>query len=370
MKNNFIELAKKNIRQIDSYQPGKSIEEIARHLDLDESNIVKLASNENPLGTSPEVQRIISEEKFNLFRYPDSNVFILKKMLSAHLGIDTSMITLGNGSDELLRLIAMAYAGPGDEIIFSQYAFVVYMIATLSVGAKPVVVSSKLWGCDIDNIVEAVNENTRIIYIANPNNPTGTWLSPDEIQLLLKRIDSRVIIVLDEAYTEYIDDVDIRDTISHINDYSNLVVTRTFSKAYGLAGLRTGYVIANPQIIDIINRIRHPFNVNSIAQKAAVAALSDQQFIKRSQQNNHEGMKQLQEGFKKLGLNYILSKGNFITVNVASDGQTLFQKLLSTGIIVRPLNNYKMPQHIRVTVGTSNENSLFLKSLSKIFHRS
>ena len=366
MNNKFIALAKQNIHQMTPYVPGKPIEETARELGLDEKSIIKLASNENPLGTSTKVKEIISAAVPGLSLYPDGSAFMLKKALSVHLGIDTSRITPGNGSDELLRLLAMAYAGPGDEVIFSQYSFVVYMLATLSVSAKPVVVPASSWGADIDHIVAAVNENTRIIYIANPNNPTGTWLSPDQIQSLLKRINSKVIVVLDEAYIEYSDDTDIHDSISWTDKYQNLVITRTFSKAYGMAGLRIGYAIANPQITDVINRVRPPFNVNEIAQKAAVAALSDQQFIKLSQQNNQKGMQELQQGFKTLGLNYIPSKGNFITVDVDNDNKKIAEQLLSAGIIVRPLNGYKMPRHIRVTVGSAEENAKFLKVLSDI----
>ena len=369
MSCDFIQLAKSSIQKLRPYEPGKPIKEVALELGLEEKTIIKLASNENPLGTSPEVLRALDEEKSNLFRYPDGAATEVKQALSEHFSVESNQITTGNGSDELLRLIACAYAGVGDEIIFSDYAFAVYNIAALSVGATPVSVAAKNWGCDLDAMYSAITDKTRVIYIANPNNPTGTWLSPGEVQAFLQKVPENVLVVLDEAYLEYLNNADeaqVCNSLSWIQTHPNLIVTRTFSKAYGLAGLRVGFMVSHAQIADIVNRIRPAFNMHNLAQRAVIAALQDHEFLRKSRELNQQGMQQFEDGLLAMGLQTIPSKGNFITVDVKNDCQHIFQQLLRRGIIVRPLTGYNMPRHLRISIGLPEENSACLAALRAV----
>jgi len=368
MDNAFIKLAKKSVQQLIPYEPGKPINDVARELGLKPADIVKLASNENPLGCSPAVEEAIKQGVSALSLYPDGGAFEAKNVLADHVGVKSNNITLGCGSDELLRLIAMGYAGQGDEVIFSEYAFAIYNIAALSVGATPVVAKSQDWQHDLNAMLRCVNQKTKIIYIANPNNPTGTLLSNDELKVFLHEVPSNVMVVLDEAYTEYLKAINSKETPSWIANYPNLVITRTFSKAYGLAGLRVGYAVANSEITDIINRVRPAFNVGYLSQRALIAALADQDFIERSRKLNERGIRQLEEGFRALDLSFIPSKANFIAVDVKLNGQDVFQQLLQRGVIVRPLTGYSMPNHLRVSVGLEEENNKFLTVLEKVLH--
>ena len=365
----FIKGAKKNVQKLIPYEPGKPIEDVARELGLKVSGIVKLASNENPLGASSDVLNVLDQAKETLFRYPDGNALEAKFALSQHVDVDVSQITLGCGSDELLRLIAMGYAGDGDEVLYSEYGFAVYPIAALSVGAVPVAAPSKDWGHDLDAMFQCISEKTRIIYIANPNNPTGTFLPRSDVLAFLDRVPEHILVVLDEAYTEYLEGVSPCESPSWIKQYPNLIVTRTFSKAYGLAGLRVGYAIAHPDVTDILNRVRPAFNVGIIPQKAAIAALGDQDFVKRSRELNNQNLQQVQEKLQALGFDTIPSKGNFITFDSRQDGRAVFQRLLAEGVIVRPLTGYGMPQHLRVSIGLPEDNAVFLQALKKIMSR-
>lgn len=360
----FIELAMPGVAALHPYQPGKPSEELERELGI--SNIVKLASNENPLGPSERALAAIERGLSQTSRYPDGNGFALKQALSERLGVGAESLTLGNGSNDVLDIIARAFAGPGYEIIYSQYAFAVYALSTMAVNAKPVVTPAKDWGHDLAAMAAAVTEQTRLVFIANPNNPTGTMLDMASLRRFLEQVPERVIVVLDEAYIEYQQGENAPDGLKLLPDFPNLIVTRTFSKAWGLAALRVGYAIAHPAITDVLNRVRHPFNVNSPALAAATAVLADERYLQRSIQVNSEGMQQLVDGIGKLGLDYIPSFGNFVCVDCAQEAAPVYQKLLHEGVIVRPVANYGMSQHLRVSIGLPDENQRLLEALAKV----
>lgn len=364
MECDFIKLANLGVQGLMPYQPGKPIEELERELGL--TDIVKLASNENPLGLSDKAKRAIIDATAEGSRYPDGGAVSLKKKLSAKLAVKPAQITLGNGSNDVLELIARAFANADSEIIFSQYSFAIYALATQAIGATAVVVPAVNWGHDLVSMAAAVTDKTRIIFLANPNNPTGTWFSKDELTSFMAAVPSSVIVVLDEAYIEYCDDSTFPDGVELLNDYPNLIVTRTFSKAYGLASLRVGYSLSNPEVADLLNRIRQPFNVNSFALAAAEAVLDDAEYLQRSIEVNRVGMQQLSKGLEDLGYQVIPSAGNFITFDMAQDAGPVFQALLTEGVIVRPVANYQMPQHLRVSVGLEKENIRFLNALEKV----
>jgi len=348
-----------SILSLSPYQGGKPISELRRELGLD--HIVKLASNENPLGAGPKALNAMQEAMAEVGRYPDGNGFELKQAISEHVSVEIQSITLGNGSNDILELLARAYlCNAEDEVIFSQYAFVVYPLVTQALGAKAVVTKSKNFGHDLDAMSKAINDKTKLIFIANPNNPTGTLLSNEALYKFLLKVPNSVIVVLDQAYVEYLNVVD--DTVQWLQEFDNLVITRTFSKAYGLAGLRVGYSISSSQIADYLNRIRQPFNVNYVAQIAATAALADEAFLVRSVVANKNGLLQLSQGFDKLDLSYIPSSANFVAVKV-NDAIKIYQKLLEKGFIVRPV---EMQNYLRVSVGTQIENEEFLDALKSV----
>jgi histidinol-phosphate aminotransferase len=348
-----------SILSLSPYQGGKPISELQRELGLD--HVVKLASNENPLGPGPKALEAIQQASSEISRYPDGNGFELKRAIATHLSVTADGITLGNGSNDILELVARAYVCQAeDEVVFSQYAFVVYPLVTQALGARAVVTPANDFGHDLDAMLASITDDTKLIFIANPNNPTGTLLSDDAIYAFLSKVPSSVIVVLDQAYVEYLDATDL--AIGWLNEFDNLIITRTFSKAYGLAGLRVGYSISNPEIADYLNRIRQPFNVNHIAQSAAKSAIADEAFLVRSVTANKNGLLQLSQGFDLLGLSYIPSHANFIAVKVADAGAT-YQKLLEKGFIVRPV---EMQGYLRVSVGTRNENEAFLDALKLI----
>ena len=348
-----------SILSLSPYQGGKPISELQRELGLD--HVVKLASNENPLGPGPKALEAIQKASSEISRYPDGNGFELKRAIAERLSVTADGITLGNGSNDILELVARAYVCQAeDEVVFSQYAFAVYPLVTQALGATAVVTPANDFGHDLDAMLASITDNTKLIFVANPNNPTGTLLSDDAIYAFLSKVPSSVIVVLDQAYIEYLDTTDL--SIGWINEFDNLIITRTFSKAYGLAGLRVGYSISNPEIADYLNRIRQPFNVNHIAQSAATAAIFDEAFLVRSVIANKNGLLQLSQGFKRLGLSYIPSHANFIAVKVTDTGVT-YQKLLEKGFIVRPV---EMQGYLRVSVGTRNENETFLDALKSV----
>ncbi len=357
------ELSPSYVRSIAPYQPGKPVSELAREMGLDEASIVKLASNENPRGVGPRTRAAIEASIAQVARYPDGNGFELKNALSRRYGVDMACIVLGNGSNDVLELVALAFLGPGRAAVMSQHAFAVYPLATQARGARPIVVRAKDYGHDLEAMAKAVDDETYVAWIANPNNPTGTLAYAADLVGFLRRVPERVLVVLDEAYNEYLPP-DLRsDSVKWLKRHPNLVITRTFSKAYGLAGLRVGYALAHPTVADVMNRVRQPFNVNSIALAAAQAALDDMEFVARCYAENLQGLKQLEEGAAALGLEYIPSHGNFIAIRVGKAAE-IYKRLLRRGVIVRPVTGYGLPEHLRVTVGTAEENERFLGALA------
>ena len=361
-------LATKGVQSLSPYQAGKPIDELKREYGV--SDVIKLASNENPLGPSEKVISAIQNELAELSHYPDGNAFFLKEALAKKHSVDVDQITVGNGSNDILEILTRAFVTPEHEIIFSQHAFVVYPIVTQAVGATAVVVPAKDWGHDLAAMQQAITDKTRVIFIANPNNPTGTWLGKKELSSFLQSVPDNVLVVLDEAYFEYADSnfaaKDYPNGIELTKLYPNIIVTRTFSKAYGLAGLRVGYSISDPQIADALNRVRQPFNVNSLALKAAEVAIADVEYIEKGLKLNAEGMSQLISAFEKMKLSYIPSVGNFICVNVGDNAMKVYDDLLYEGVIVRPVANYEMPEYLRITIGTKKENDRFITALGKV----
>ncbi len=356
------DLAPGYIRAIAPYQPGKPVAELARELHLEPDSIIKLASNENPLGVSPLAMQAMQQALADIARYPDGNGFELKQAIVNKFGVAMPQIVLGNGSNDVLDMAARVFLAPGLEAVYSQHAFAVYPLATQSVGAAGIEVPAKNFGHDLEAIAKAVTERTRMVFLANPNNPTGTYLRAAELLRFLEAVPVRVVVVLDEAYNEYLTDELKTDSISWLARFPNLVITRTFSKAYGLAGLRVGYALAHERVAELMNRVRQPFNVNSISLAAAAAGLNDDDFVRRSCELNVIGMQQITQGLSKLGLSFIPSFGNFISVNVG-DAAKIFQQLLQRGVIVRPVAGYGMPAFLRVSTGLEAENARFLDAL-------
>ncbi|TXH90433.1 MAG: histidinol-phosphate transaminase [Pseudomonas sp.] len=369
MSCDFLALAVPGVQKLSPYVPGKPVDELARELNLDPAGIVKLASNENPLGPSPRALDAIRAELAQLPRYPDGNGFELKQKLATRCGVTPAQVTLGNGSNDILDLVARAWLAPGLNAVFSQYAFAVYPIATQAVGAQGKVVPAKEHGHDLEAMLAAIDASTRVVFIANPNNPTGTWFGPAALESFLARVPESVLVVLDEAYIEYAEGDELPDGLDYLARYPNLLVSRTFSKAYGLAALRVGYALSSPQVADVLNRVRAPFNVNSLALSAACAALEDADYLAASRRTNDAGMAQLETGFRKLGLQWIASKGNFIAVDFGRDAAPINQALLQAGVIVRPVAGYGMPTFLRVSIGTEQENARFLDVLSQVLAR-
>ncbi|WP_434149895.1 histidinol-phosphate transaminase [Methylocaldum gracile subsp. desertum] len=363
-------LAVPGVRALTPYLPGKPISELERELGL--RNIVKLASNENPLGPSPKALEAARRASSEIHLYPDGSGFELKAALSRKLEVRPEQITLGNGSNDALELVARAFLSPQSKAIYSEYAFAVYSIVTQAVGAQAVVAPAHdgshgpRYGHDLQAMAPAVDESTRVVFIANPNNPTGTYLTKSELCGFLGDLPEHVIAVVDEAYFEYVEAPDYPDCIEWLSDFPNLIVIRTFSKAYGLAGLRVGYAVSSPAIADLLNRVRQPFNVNSLALEAAKAALDDNDHLTRSVSLNREGLRRLSEAFTERDLSFIPSVGNFIMVDMGRPAAPVYEALLRQGVIVRPVANYGLPNHLRVTVGTEEENRIFLAALDRV----
>lgn len=362
---NYSELAPHYIRAIAPYQPGKPIAELERELGI--SGIVKLASNENPLGASPRAIAAMHEAINDIARYPDGNGFELKSALSQRYKIDTAHIVLGNGSNDLLELSARAFLAPGDKALYAAHAFAVYALATQAVGATGISVpATKDFGHDLPAMLQAaVEHQVKMVFIANPNNPTGTFLSAAELLEFMCALPSNILVVLDEAYNEYLPENWRYDAVQWLAEFPNLLISRTFSKAYGLAGLRVGYALAHDQVADMLNRVRQPFNVNSVAQAAAVAALGDENFVKLTCETNQRGMVQVTQGFQKLGLEFIPSFGNFVCFKIVNASKS-YRRLLELGIIVRSVANYDMPEYLRVSIGLESENEKFLSALAQV----
>ncbi|WP_287028566.1 histidinol-phosphate transaminase [Pseudomonas sp. UBA6310] len=369
MSCDFLRLAQPGVQKLSPYVPGKPVDELARELGLEPASIVKLASNENPLGPGDKALAAIRAELAELTRYPDGNGFELKSKLAERCRVTAAQVTLGNGSNDILELVARAYLAPGLNAVFSQHAFAVYPIVTQAVGAEGRSVAAKHWGHDLPAMLAAIDENTRVVFIANPNNPTGTWFGPAALADFLAKVPERVLVVLDEAYIEYAEGDELPDGLDYLAHYPNLLVSRTFSKAYGLAALRVGYGLSSTQIADVLNRVRQPFNVNSLALSAACAALDDAEYLQRSRELNDAGMQQLEQGFRALDLQWIASKANFIAVDLGRDAAPVYQALLREGVIVRPVGAYGMPNHLRISIGLAEENARCLDALGRILAR-
>ena len=356
------------VRDIAPYVPGKPVEELAREFHLDPAGIVKLASNENPRGPSPKALAAIAKAAADVTRYPAGNGFALRSALASRLDVAPECLVLGNGSNDVLELVTQAFLTPGDEAIYAQHAFAVYPLASHARGAKGVVVPAKDHGHDLPAMLAAVTPRTRVVFVANPNNPTGTWIGAAAMEAFVAKVPREVVVVLDEAYDEYLAPSDRSRSISWIARYPNLIVSRTFSKAYGLAALRVGYGVMDASVADLLNRVRQPFNVNSLAQAAAIAALGDATYVEESARWNREGMRQIEAGLAKLGVAFVPSHGNFLLVNVG-DGAGVYAALLRDGVIVRPVANYGLPGFLRVTVGLPAENERFLAALGRALSR-
>jgi histidinol-phosphate aminotransferase len=367
----FLSLAAPGVRTLQPYQPGKPESELRREYGL--SDIVKLASNENPLGPSPRALTAVRDALSELARYPDGNGFELKAALSAKLGVSTAMLTLGNGSNDVLELAARAFLTPAHEAVFSEHAFAVYPLVTQAIGATARVAGANPaahampYGHDPAAMLALINDRTRLVFVANPNNPTGTWLTTAELEAFLAAVPERVIVVVDEAYFEYVEaEADCPNALRWLDRFPNLIVTRTFSKAYGLAGLRVGYAVSHPQVADLLNRVREPFNVNSLALVAAAAALDDVSHLERSRAVNRAGMRQLRDACRQLGLDWLPSAGNFLCVDVGRPGREVFLELLQRGIIARPVDNYGLPRFLRISIGSEAENARLIQALGDV----
>ena len=364
----FFSCAAPGVRVLQPYQPGKPESELRREYGL--TDIIKLASNENPLGPSPRALTAVRDALSGLARYPDGNGFELKSALSAKLGLSMAMLTLGNGSNDVLELVARAFLTPEHEAVFAEHAFAVYPIVTQVIGAAARVAKAypadhaMAHGHDPAAMLALINDRTRVVFIANPNNPTGTWLKTVELETLLVAIPESVIVVVDEAYGEYVSpEADCPNALRWIDRFPNLIVTRTFSKAYGLAGLRVGYAVSHPQVADLLNRVRQPFNVNSLALVGAAAALDDVEHLQRSRTLNGAGMQQWREACRQYAWRALPSVGNFLCVDVGRPGREVFVELLKRGVIVRPVDNYGLPAYLRISIGTEAENTRCIAAL-------
>ena len=357
------DLANPQLRDLAVYEPGKPIEETARELGVDPAEIVKLASNENPLGPSPKAVRAMRAALSNSHLYPDGSGFYLCKAIATKLGLKPENVILGNGSNEVIEFLGHAFLNPGDDVITCQYAFIVYKLLATAFGVRTIETPSRDYQQNLDDTLAAVTPKTRIIFIPNPNNPTGTLVSQAAIAHFMSRVPANVTVVFDEAYFEFLDDPP--DTLPFVRDGRNVVVLRTFSKIHGLAGLRIGYAVAPPEMIQVLHKTRQPFNVNSIAHAGALAALDDEAHLRKSKRVVDEGRAYLQEKFTEMRIPFVPAVANFLMVNVG-DGCAVFEKLLRRKIIVRPLKGYGLPEWVRVSVGTMEENKKLIAVLSEV----
>lgn len=363
----IVEHVPEYIRSLIPYEPGKPIEEVEREYGI--SGSLKLASNENPLGPSPRALAVLRERLPELHLYPDGDCFYLKRALAQKLGVQPDRLIFGNGSNEIIELAARTFMRPGDEAVMAEQAFVVYELIVQAVGGKRKTVPLKNFTHDLAAIADAVTPQTRLVFLANPNNPTGTIYRRREWQAFLERISPDVLVIVDEAYFEYVEEADYPNSLDYHARHPAILTLRTFSKLYGLAGLRIGYGIGAKSVIALMQRVRQPFNVNAPAQWAALAALDDTEHVQRSLGVNQQGVKYLQTEFARLGLSYVPSQANFILVRVGN-GPEVFQRLLQQGVIVRPMVGYKFPEHVRVTVGTMAQNQKLIGALERLIQAS
>ena len=352
-----------DIAALSPYVPGKPIDELQRELGL--TRVIKLASNENPLGPSPKALAVINETAATLHRYPDGGAFKLRQALAHRWKVTDEQIILGNGSDEILGLLARTFLSPGDEAVMAAHTFVIYHMEVTAAHGKAVTVPLKDWRHDVAAMAGAITDRTRLVFLCNPNNPTGTMVSAEEVAWLIARIPDHVVVVFDEAYFEYVRSSEFPDSMAWIKEGRNVIVLRTFSKIYGLAGLRIGYGVTTSEIVNLLNRVRPPFNANSIAQRAALAALDDDEHVARSRAVNQAGMEQITNGLRALGLAPISSEANFVYVDVGRDGRAVFDAMLRHGVIVRHIDG----RMIRVTIGQAEENRVFLAALAQVLQQ-
>ena len=367
-----------HIQAIAPYHGGRPISEVARQFGLAERDIVKLASNENPLGMSPRGRQAMIQASEDLGRYPDGNGHDLKSALQRRFGLAPESITLGNGSNDILELVARAFLSVGKSSLFSAHAFAVYALATQATGAKAIVVPARSedLGHDLSAMRAAIQPDTAVVWVANPNNPTGSYLPPEALETFIASVPSATVVVLDEAYAEYLSPDEYIPSFEWVHRYPNLVVSRSFSKAYGLAGLRVGFGVANPVVTDLLNRVRQPFNVNSLAMAAATESLFDEAFLRQTYELNAQGLRYLADALTERGLRPLPSRGNFVLVDLRprlspSDtrpalGVWLFEQLMAKGVITRPVANYGLPHHLRISIGTRDEIDAFLKALDAL----
>jgi histidinol-phosphate aminotransferase len=350
------------LNTLPTYQPGRPIEEVARELNLPATEIIKLASNENPLGPSPAALTAMQKVLANLNLYPDGNAFYLKQKLAEKLGVTPANLILGNGSNEIIEFVGHAYFAPGVDVVVSQFCFVVYPLVAKLLGANLITVPAKSYGHDLPAMLKAITPQTRVVFVANPNNPTGTLASREEVVQFVNDVPDDVLLVMDEAYIEFLDNPVDLVSLVRLGARQNLLLMRTFSKIFGLAGLRLGYGIGHPELIAVLEKIRQPFNINSIAQAGALAALDDNEHIRRTRENNARGLNFFYKAFRDLKLKYVPSSANFILVRVG-EGQRVFEAMQRQGVIVRPMGGYQLPEWIRISVGTPKENERCLSVL-------
>jgi len=366
--NRYLELAAPQMSGLTPYVPGKPITELERELGIFGS--VKLASNENPLGCGEAARAAYLAEAADLGRYPDGGGFALRRAIAEHHGLAQEQVTLGNGSNDVLDQIARVFLYPGRESVFSQYAFAVYPIATAAVGATARVAAARDFGHDLEAMAALISDRTAVVWIANPNNPTGTYLAGEPLRAFLAELPRHCIAVLDEAYFDYVEAPDYPDASTWLEDFPNLIVTRTFAKVHGLAALRIGYGLSHPALAELLNRVRHPFNVNAPAQAAAIAALGDHDHVQRSVAHNRAELARVSTGLQQLGLAPIPSVGNFVTVDLGGPAGPVDQALLREGVICRPVGNYGLPNHLRISIGLAAENDRLLAAPPLVLARS
>ncbi|MEM7283513.1 MAG: histidinol-phosphate transaminase [Pseudomonadota bacterium] len=363
-------LAAPGVRDLVPYKPGKPTSELERELGI--TDITKLASNENPLGPGQRAKRAIAANLEQLGFYPDGGSYELTQALARKHAVEANWITCGNGSNDVLVMLAESFLTPNDSVVMSQFSFAVYYLATQAVGARAIVVPANSpehdmpYGHDLDGLRTAIQENTKIVFIANPNNPTGTWVSGQALREFLEGVPGDVLVVIDQAYVEYATAPDYVDVATWVKEFPNLVVTHTFSKIHGLAALRSGYSISRPDVADYLNRVRQPFNVNTLAQAASLAALDDEEHVERSRAVNAEGIAMLSELCDEMGLSYAPSMCNFLLVDFGKPAQPVFDELLKLGVIVRPVDNYGLPNHLRISTGTLKQNQVLIEALRRI----
>ena len=353
-----------DIAALSPYVPGKPIEELQRELGL--TRVIKLASNENPLGPSPKALAVVNETAATLHRYPDGGAYRLREALADRWKVTLDHIILGNGSDEILGMLARTFLSPGDEAVMADQTFVIYKMEVMAAHGKAVTVPLKQWRHDLSAMAAAITASTRLLFLCNPNNPTGTMVSAEEVGRLLSRVPEHVIVVFDEAYVEYVRSAEFPDSLAYVREGRNVIVLRTFSKIYGLAGLRIGYGVTTPEMTNLLNRVRPPFNANSIAQRAALAALDDDEHVANSRAVNQAGMEQVMAGLKTLGFAPIPSEANFVYFDAGRDGRELFEALLHQGVIVRHIEG----RMVRVTIGQTEDNQAFLTALARVIRAS